>query len=88
MTYLAVKVPVIESERGWGRKIDDYMVCLTLEDAHEFIKEFNSRNTETTTPDWYMQAEGDPEPISLSEAQYHIVLAEKRVWLNSLTLIL
>lgn len=87
MTYLAVKVPVIESERGWDCKIDDHMVCLSIEDAYEFIKEFNAQNTEIRTPDWYMQAEDVPETITLSEAQYQIVLAEKRVWLNGLKLI-
>lgn len=59
MTYIAIKVPVVESERGWGRKIDDWMVCLTIEDAQAFKKEFNSENISSTTPDWYMQAEGE-----------------------------
>lgn len=27
------KVAIYESERGWGRKLDDHMICLSLEDA-------------------------------------------------------
>ena len=84
MTYIAIKVPVVESERGWGRKIDDWMVCLTIEDAQAFKKEFNSENTSSTTPDWYMQAEGDVEPINLSETQYEKLICEKRIWLSNL----
>lgn len=53
---LAVMVPVIESERGWGQKIDDHMVCLTNEDAGNFSKEFNGKNKPGPTPDWYMYA--------------------------------
>lgn len=29
ISNLAVKIAVIESEAGWGRKIDDWMVCLS-----------------------------------------------------------
>jgi hypothetical protein len=88
MTYIAIKVAVIESEAGWGRKIDDYMVCLTTEDAKEFTKEFNSKNTENSTPDWYMQVEGEPQPIDLNEKQYEKLLEEKRMWLSALNKIL
>ena len=35
-------VPVIESESGWGSKIDDHMVCLSDTDARIFIDEFNN----------------------------------------------
>lgn len=30
----AVKIAVMEYERGWGSKIDDWMVCLSVEDAN------------------------------------------------------
>lgn len=84
MGNLAVKVAVIESEAGWGRKIDDWMVCLSVEDARAFIKEFNSKNTSSSTPDWYMVAEGDPQPIDLSDKQMKKLEKEKRVWLSIL----
>lgn len=84
MTYIAIKVPVIESEAGWGRKIDDWMVCLNSEDAKAFEVEFNSKNTSETTPAWYMQVEGEHEPIILNEKQYEYLTKETRVWLSYL----
>ena len=80
----AVKIPVVESESGWGRKIDDYMVCLSVEDAKKFEKEFNSRNTTSSAPNWYMQVEGDPEPIDLDDDEMKVLLMEGRVWLSQL----
>lgn len=84
MKYTAIKIAVIESERGWGRKIDDWKVCLTLEDAELFRSEFNSENTETVTPDWYMAVEGDPVAIELNVNQYNKLTEEKRIWLSEL----
>lgn len=84
MSNLAIKVPVIESEAGWGRKIDDWMIVLSVEDAKAFENEFNSRNTARHTPDWYMKVEGVPQPIDLSAKQMKILKKEKRVWLSEL----
>ncbi len=84
MSKLAVKVPVTESERGWGRKIDDYMVCLSMEDAKVFTKEFNANNTEETTPEWYMVVEHEPIPVDLTEDQFKRLKEEKRIWWSSL----
>lgn len=84
MTHVAVKVPVIESERGWGSKIDDYMVCLTADDAQKFVIEFNSKNTGATVPDWYMYAERDSQPIDITEKQFKFLKKNKRVWLSTL----
>lgn len=84
MAYIAIKVPVIESERGWGSKVDDHMVCLSNADANEFIKEFNAENNQPTVPDWYMYAENSTTPIDLSESQYKYLLENKRVWLKEL----
>jgi hypothetical protein len=84
MTFIAIKVPVIESEAGWGSKIDDYMVCISMEDADKFIKEFNSKNNEPITPDWYMFAENEKIPIDLNENQYLKLKEKNRVWFSSL----
>ena len=80
------KIPVIESEAGWGRKIDDYMVCLTKKDAEKFRKEFNSHNTSKTAPGCYMQVEGDPEPIDITNKQYDWLTRQpsKRAWWRTL----
>lgn len=86
---LVVKVPVIESERGWGRKVDDWMVCLSNEDGLNFTKEFNSKNKPGPAPDWYMIVEDTPEPLDISEEQYKFLnkTEKKRVWLSDLKLI-
>lgn len=81
---IAIKVPVIESEKGWGRKVDDYMVCLSTEDAKAFISEFNALDNEPVTPDWYMVASIETDAIDLNDAQYEKLKEEKRVWLSAL----
>lgn len=59
---------VIESERGWGQKIDSVREFGTEKERNDFIKDFNSKNNEPTVPDWYMYAETgkdiirDPKP--------------------------
>lgn len=49
-------VTIIESERGWGQRVDEVKRFDTLADAEAFVKEFNSGNTELVAPDWYMVA--------------------------------
>ncbi len=82
----AFRVAVIESERRWGSKVDDFMLCLTVDDAKAFTDEFNSKNTSQTAPDWYMQAEGEPEAVELSDAQYKKLTSEGsgRLWWSTL----
>lgn len=58
------KVAIIESERGWGRKVDEIKTFENHEDALKFQQEFNAPNVADfaktgRVPDWYMQAE-DP----------------------------
>ena len=47
------KVLVIETERGWGSKVDEVKQFDTYEKAEEFVKEYNSYNTKKEVPDWY-----------------------------------
>jgi hypothetical protein len=84
MKNLAVKIAVLESEKIWGAKIDDWMVCLTIEDALKFKEEFNSKNTSNSVPDWYMIAIDEPIPIELNNDQFEWLQIEKRTWLSSL----
>ena len=84
MKKIAVKIAVWEYEKGWGSKVDDYMVCKTIEDAKAFKKEFNGKNTEESTPDWYMQVEGDPIPFDITEEQFKVLEEKDRVWLGTL----
>lgn len=53
----AYKVTIIESERGWGQKIDEVKYFDNELEARNFVNKFNSANTETHVPDWYMYAE-------------------------------
>lgn len=82
--FSAVKIALVEHERGWGAKVDDWMVCLTAADALAFKEEFNAKNTEECAPDFYTQVEGEPRPIELSEKQFDRLLADGRVWLYTL----
>ncbi len=50
-------VHIIESEAGWGQKVDDVRYFRAVENADNFVKTFNSENTCPVTPDWYMYAQ-------------------------------
>ena len=52
----AYRVDIIESERGWGQKVDEVKYFSNEVEAKEFVKAFNARNTQNFTPDWYMYA--------------------------------
>lgn len=84
MKNKAFKIAVVESERGWGSKIDDWMVCLTLDDINDFRKEFNSKNNLDVVPEWYMYADGKPFEVELNDVQYDILNKHKRVWISFL----
>ena len=49
--YTAV---VIESERGWGQRIDEIKEFDTPAERDAFIVDFNKNNNLPQTPDWYM----------------------------------
>ena len=51
------RVDIIESERGWGRKIDETKYFDDEIEAKQFVTQYNSRNPPGPAPDWYMQAE-------------------------------
>lgn len=51
------KVNIIESERGWGSKIDEVKEFDSKEEANTFIKEHNSQNNKDIVPDIYWRAE-------------------------------
>ena len=51
-----VKVEIIESERGWGQRVDEEKEFATLQEAEEFCTKFNAVNDSPTVPDWYMYA--------------------------------
>jgi len=50
------KVTIIESERGWGQKVDEVKTFNDYESAKRFQLDFNKDNNDDYAPDWYMVA--------------------------------
>lgn len=54
---MKTKVFIIESEAGWGSKVDSEEEFDTEEEAIAFCKEYNDKyNPPGPTPEWYMYA--------------------------------
>lgn len=54
---MSVKVYIIESERGWGQRIDEEKEFPDKASAIAFCKEYNDKyNPPGPTPEWYMYA--------------------------------
>lgn len=55
------RVNIIESERGWGQKIDESKDFLTYEAAKKWADNYNEKYNPPVdvVPDWYMYAD-DP----------------------------
>ncbi len=58
-------VTIIESERGWGQRVDEVKEFDDYDVAKKFADDFNSENTASSAPDWYMRA-NEPEPKQTS----------------------
>ena len=52
-------VAIIESESGWGQRVDEIKKFDDIDEAEKFVTEFNSENNKPIVPSWYMYAE-DP----------------------------
>jgi hypothetical protein len=57
-----IKVNIIESEAGWGRKVDETKEFDTLEEAEKFVEKYNAPNVmdwnkTQRVPSCYWQAE-------------------------------
>lgn len=54
----AYRVDIIESERGWGSKIDETLYFDNELEARLYVKTYNDKyNPPGPAPDWYMVAE-------------------------------
>lgn len=54
----AYRVDIIESERGWGSKIDEIKYFDNEPEAKEFVRKYNLEyNPPGPAPDWYMIAQ-------------------------------
>ena len=51
----AYRVDIIESERGWGSKIDETIYFDNEAEARRFVESYNQDLPEHV-PDWYMMA--------------------------------
>lgn len=52
-----MKVLIIESERGWGQRVDETKEFDNPEEAETFVREYNREyNRPGATPDWYIFA--------------------------------
>lgn len=51
-----IQVMIIESERGWGQRVDEEKYFDTLEEAEKFCTDYNASNNLDHVPDWYMFA--------------------------------
>lgn len=54
------RVDIIESERGWGQKVDDRKYFTgpnSLKEAEAFVVEHNKQNNLSYVPDIYWRAE-------------------------------
>lgn len=54
---IAYKVSIIESERGWGQKIDEVKYFDNEQDARKFVEQYNADLPDGPAPDWYMMAQ-------------------------------
>lgn len=53
------RVDIIESERGWGSRVDERKYFKSLPAANKFVAQYNAQNNLPYVPDWYMYA-SDP----------------------------
>lgn len=54
----AYRVDIIESERGWGSKIDETIYFDNEAEARKYAIDYNNTyNTAIEVPDWYMRAD-------------------------------
>ena len=54
----AFRVDIIESERGWGQKLDETIYFDNEAEARQYAIDYNNKyNTAAVAPDWYMRAD-------------------------------
>jgi hypothetical protein len=57
-------VYIIESERGWGQRVDETRKFDAYDKAAAFTNQYNSENNLDAVPDWYMYA---TDPVAIQE---------------------
>jgi hypothetical protein len=46
-------VDIIESERGWGQRVDETKYFDDKVTAEQFVEKYNAKNNLPAVPDWY-----------------------------------
>jgi hypothetical protein len=59
------RVDIFEYERGWGRRHEGAKFFDDENEAYQFVRDYNSENTETVVPDWYMAASA-PQKVQVA----------------------
>lgn len=68
------RLDIIESERGFGQKIDEKLYFLTEELARKYQNEYNYKfNNKDFVPDWYMVAQYHG-PISVKDLPKNTII--------------
>lgn len=57
MSKIAYQVDIIESQRGWGQKIDDTIYFQSEEMAKSYVTYYNDDLPTDHVPDCYLQAD-------------------------------
>lgn len=71
------RVDIIESEAGWGSRVDESIYFPFRSDAEIYVKNYNEEfNMEPTTPAWYMAAQA-PVQEFLTAAEVKKLRADK-----------
>lgn len=59
---MSFKACIIESEKGWGAKVDEVKEFATEQERDTFVREYNAQHNPNMgkpgvrVPDWYMYA--------------------------------
>lgn len=78
----AFLVDEIESEAGYGQRLEDQYLFPTEELAKEFVKAYNEKhNNQSTTPSWYMYQK------YIGEVDVTPEIYEKKVYKGDLVII-
>lgn len=53
-----MRVYIIESERGWGQRVDEVLHFDSADEAERFTRDYNAKHNPPMdrAPDWYMYA--------------------------------
>lgn len=60
------RVYLMESEAGWGQRVEETKYFDELDKAEKYVEDFNSHNNEPVAPSWYMYAT-KPEMVQVKD---------------------